>query len=63
MTTHPTTSKIEHLRRPSGGLGGPVGPVEIDWEPGDPRIEFHPALQQLWNALQRHQNNPRGPRS
>lgn len=53
MATHAQFSKIESLRRPSGGLGGEYNGVELDWEPGD-YLEYDPRLQPIWLALKMH---------
>lgn len=54
MATHPVRSMIWALRRPSGGLGGQVNGVEIDWEPGDQPIQMDERLRHWWNAIERH---------
>lgn len=53
MTTHPTQSKIEAWKRPSGGLYAEFGEAVLDWEPEEGGVipwdaiprEFHIALR------------------
>ncbi len=61
MPTKPRVSQLNAYRRPSGGLGGVLNGVELDWEPGDPRIAYDARLRPYWTAIQRHMAKPRPP--
>lgn len=61
MSTHRNASIINDWRRPSGGLCTMVDGLEIDWEPGDPPIEYDPRLERYWIAIKRHMARPKPP--